>query len=124
MYNLLFGVNPLSNIILELLELKQENIERFRDCGIEEDKIWIYTRTGGNNKQYYPNKILTSHENYLNEIDDSFDSTYAMYEFSIPVNKKENVNIIKELIETANFTWKKPDWVKKFKELEMNIEEL
>lgn len=86
LYNMLFGMNPDTDKILSVLSLDKDEIERFRDCGVNEAKgqIWIYTRTGGGNREDYPNEILTSHPNYLYDEDDDFDSTYATYYFSIP----------------------------------------
>lgn len=121
MYNLLFGMNPLTKLILELLDLDKTKIERFRDCGFD-DVIWIYTRTGGSNREYYPNVTLTSHINYIKYTDDNFDETYSMYEFTIPEDKIEEIKIIKELMEISEINWERPNWDKKFKELKMDVE--
>lgn len=83
-YNMLFGQNPSTEQILSLLNLKKEDIERFRDCGIDGDGIYIFTRTGGGNRESYPNEILTSHPLYKYDFDDSFDNTYAYYYFESP----------------------------------------
>lgn len=90
MYNLLFGKNPNSSVILALIGLKENDIERFRDCSISEGGIKIHTRTGGGNRSDYPNEKLTSNPNYLHDEDDDFDSTYADFYFSFPENLKED----------------------------------
>lgn len=87
-YNMLFGLNPSTEQILGALNLKKNDIERFRDCHIEEDRICIFTRTGGGNRDMFPNETLTSHPLYLFDRDDSFDSTYAHYYFSLRKSKE------------------------------------
>ena len=86
MYNMLFGKNPDTKTILSALSLAESDIKRFRDCWINEKKkqIVIVTRTGGGNREKYPNKILVNHPMYLYDEDDDFDATYAYYYFSIP----------------------------------------
>ena len=86
LYNMLFGKNPNTKDILSVLGLEEGYIERFRDCWVDEDEneICIYTRTGGWNREDFPNTILTSNKYYLYDEDDDFDNTYATYHFSIP----------------------------------------
>jgi hypothetical protein len=86
MYNMLFGKNPDTKTILSALSLTELDVERFRDCWIDgkEDKIVIYTRTGGGNREDYPNSALVNHPLYLYDEDDDFDPTYAYYYFAIP----------------------------------------
>ncbi len=103
-YNMLFGKNPLSEIMLKLLDLKEEDCGRFRDAYLtEEGNIIVYTRNGGNNRECWdggdncncPGCIITNklpkHPNYIRDYDDEFDSTYAYIEFSIPENYKDKV---------------------------------
>lgn len=84
LYNMLFGKNPNTKEILAALGLEECQVERFRDCFIEDGKIVIFTRTGGGNREDYPNEALVNHPNYLYDEDDGFDSTYAYYYFSLP----------------------------------------
>jgi hypothetical protein len=86
MYNLLFGKNPETADILKVIGLAESDVERFRDCGVDQahNQIWVYTRTGGGNREDYPNEALTSSPHYLYDEDDDFDCTYATYYFSIP----------------------------------------
>lgn len=93
LYNTLFGKNPSNEKILALLGLTEMDVERFRDCWIDEmtRRIVIMTRTGGWNREYYRNEKLTSNPYYIRDYDDDFDTTYAYYEFAIPNmdNKEE-----------------------------------
>lgn len=86
LYNIMFGKNPSTKDILNMINLEEGYIERFRDCWVneEENEICILTRTGGWNREDYPNEILTSNKYYLYDEDDDFDNTYALYHFSIP----------------------------------------
>ena len=92
LYNMIFGKNPSEKEILALLGLTELDVERFRECWIDERtrRIVIMTRTGGGNREYYRNEKLTSNPYYIDDHDDDFDSTYAYYEFAIPnMNNKE-----------------------------------
>lgn len=99
LYNMMFGNNPLAGVTLSALNLSVDNIPRFRDAYFDaaEDRLVIYTRTGGGNREYYDspgsynesyegpfNSDLVAHPNYLSDEDDDFDSTYAYFYFSIP----------------------------------------
>jgi hypothetical protein len=101
MYNLVFGQNPLADIILGTLGFTREDIGRFRDAYVCNGKIAIYTRLGGNNRLCFcePNeehycyieniRKMESHPNFLYYEDDEFDNTYATYYFSFPEKFKE-----------------------------------
>jgi hypothetical protein len=91
MYNMLFGMNPNSDIILAILGLKKNDVERFRNCGFMEDGIFIYTRTGGGNRDDYPNDKLTSNSCYLRDNDDDYDCTYATYYFKFPDEIRDDI---------------------------------
>jgi hypothetical protein len=85
-YNMMFGKNPVSDLVLAIVGLKENDIERFRDCGIdlEEKEVWVYTRTGGNNRDDYENLALVNSPYYKYDSDDEYDNTYATYTLSIP----------------------------------------
>lgn len=113
LYNMLFGVNPLSGIVLESLGLTPTDVPRFRDAyyDAELNRLVIYTRTGGGNREYYDSKYsrLESLSGYAGEDpsdedlagpynddlrdivgfmydeDDDFDCTYAYFYFAVPV---------------------------------------
>lgn len=83
LYNMLFGVNKLSPLILATLGLKPSDMGRFRDCYIEDGKIAVYTRNGGGNREsYMPDFSANPH--YLYDQDDDFDCTYATIYFKFP----------------------------------------
>ena len=106
LYNMLFGENPMSEQLKEILDLDGENKKwptgRFRDIFLSEDgtKIILYTRNGGGNRECWEEDtedgercdcpgcviscILPNHPNYIKDYDDDFDSTYAYIEFSVP----------------------------------------
>lgn len=106
LYNLLFGKNPNTDIILAILKLKENDVQRYRDCGFSDDGIYIYTRTGGGNRDDYENEKLVNSPYYLSDEDDEFDCTYATYYFKIPEEIKEDVEKFKNFTEegiTAKF---------------------
>lgn len=107
MYNMLFGKNPDSNIILKMIGLTEGDCGRFRDCYIERDNILIFTRLGGGNREClcsdeeiknghdcYQKYIQNLQKNkfYVKDWDDDFDCTYAYFEFEIPEPFKEIAN--------------------------------
>ena len=63
-----------------------EKYPRFRDCFVRDNKIHIYTRTGGGNREYYEkeNNIIRDMDGFVNDFDDSFDSTFATWVFDVP----------------------------------------
>ena len=101
LYNMFFGKNANTEIILAILELKENDIERFRDCGFEDGGIYIYTRTGGNNRDDYPNEKLTSNPYYLGDEDDDYDCTYATFHFKFPEEIKDDCEKFKNVKENG-----------------------
>lgn len=90
LYNVLFGVNPATPLLLWILDIDQPNGKyksgRFRDIHLNADgtKIILLTRNGGGNRENYFPKNIREHPNYLTDYDDDFDNTYAYIEFSVP----------------------------------------
>jgi hypothetical protein len=116
MYNMLFGTNPIAPVLKQVLRLDVEggyDTGRFRDIYIENDKIILYTRNGGGNRECYQDIIdlLAEHPNYITDYDDDFDCTYAYIEFSIPDEFKE---FCKELEQYQGDTSKVSDKFKKY----------
>ena len=101
LYNTLFGMNPLSDVILATLGLTRGDTGRFRDCFVADGKIAVYTRNGGGNREEYQPVIdaLAEHPCYLFDQDDDFDSTYATIYFSFP---EQYAEILKEF-DTGTF---------------------
>ena len=130
MYNLLFGQNEHSELILAMLHLTKEDVGRFRDVFINNGEIAIYTRNGGGNREHWdfspgasageechcPGCIITyrlpKHPNYLRDKDDNFDFTYATIYFSIPEPMRE----LADKLESGTF---EPDarWAEKIEGL-------
>jgi len=103
LYNMFNGMNPATFFVLPMLDRHPENYGRFRDCFLYDDEhpeydnhISVYTRMGGGNRDSYEELIeeLQSHENYVADYDDSFDSTYATFVFSVPVKYREDYDLI------------------------------
>lgn len=104
LYNMINGVNPATFFILPMLGKHAEEYPRFRDCFTRDeehpeydDHIHIYTRTGGGNREGYvkENQEMREHPNFITDFDDSFDSTYASWVFSIPEKWKDDYDLIK-----------------------------
>lgn len=95
LYNMLMGFNPACIYLLPMLGRKQEEYPRFRDCFLEDGKIAIYTRVGGNNRGCgYGEEKLYEDPNFFTTYDDGFDSTYATYLFNVPEKWKSDFDKI------------------------------
>jgi len=97
MYNMLFGQNPFSDLLLALVGLKRDDVPRFRDVFIDEQgRICVYTRTGGGNRDAYAseNAALADNPNYASDYDDDFDSTYAYFVFNVPEEQRHVVEAL------------------------------
>jgi hypothetical protein len=88
LYNMLFGMNPDSGKLLELLGKTHGDFGRFRDVYIQDDYIVVHTRCGGGNRDDYEYMFdeMENHPWYSHDDDDDFDSTYADIFFKIPDN--------------------------------------
>jgi hypothetical protein len=51
LYNMVFGQNPIADLLLGILGLTREDVGRFRDAFVSEGQIAIYTRNGGGNRE-------------------------------------------------------------------------
>lgn len=97
LYNALFGTNPIASLLLKILDIDQAKGKyksgRFRDIYLNADgtKIILLTRNGGGNREDYFPENIKEHPNYLTDYDDSFDSTYAYIEFSVPKQFEEEI---------------------------------
>jgi hypothetical protein len=99
LYQLLNGVSQIGVFfVLPMLGKHPDEYPRFRDCFIKDEEypqydnhIHIYTRVGGANRgQGFGEEKLLSHPNFVATFDDSFDSTYGTYVFSVPDEWKED----------------------------------
>lgn len=116
LYNMLFGMNPMSDTFLAMLNLDRRTVGRFRDCFIDHDGdqliLAIFTRNGGGNRDHWSDEKesgmecgccgcvithnLPKHPLYIRDFDDDFDSTYATVLFKVP---EKYVQFIKDLDE-------------------------
>lgn len=116
LYNMLFGTNPFSGVLLQILGTTQDNIPRYRDCFLSEDgsEIIIHTRTGGGNRDAYEkggeyweegqidNDTLRAVPGFKHDADDDFDRTYADFHYAIPDAFKEQAALLKDLGAVTN----------------------
>lgn len=93
MYNLLFGRNPQSTLLLAVIGLRENDVERFRDVGSDNNgqSIWVYTRTGGGNREDYPNETMRALDLWVDSVDDDFDNTYCTDTFRVPTEFTQDV---------------------------------
>lgn len=99
-YNMLFGMNPHSDLLLAVLGLKKNDVERFRDVSTSGDgaKIEVYTRTGGGNREAYPNLTMRKLTTWTGSSDDDYDSTYCTDSFMVPEEFVEDVKRLDNII--------------------------
>lgn len=99
LYNMLFGYNPATFVILPMLGRKMEEYPRFRDCFVSEDNnnIVVYTRVGGGNRNAgYGEEELYKDPHFIKTYDDDFDDTFGYYEFSVPERWQKDFELIVE----------------------------
>ena len=95
LYNMMNGFNPACIVLMPMLGRKQNEYPRFRDCFLEDGKIAIYTRVGGNNRgEGYGEEELYKDPNFVSTYDDSFDSTYGTYLFNCPEKWRADFDLI------------------------------
>lgn len=92
-YNLLFGMNQETDVLLAVIGLKRVDVERLRDTYRSPDGkfIFVYTRTGGGNRESYPNLVMRKRPEWRGSVDDEFDSTYCTDTFEVPEQWREDV---------------------------------
>jgi len=91
LYNSLFGRNPASGLLLQLLGTTEEQVPRFRDVFVTDQFIVIHTRTGGGNRAAYEaqNAYLRTLPGFDMDVDDVCDCTYADFYYKRPEHLKE-----------------------------------
>lgn len=92
-YNMLFGMNGNTDILLAVLGLKRNDIQRLRDVFKSDDgsEIEILTRTGGGNRSDYPNMTMRKLPEWRGSSDDDFDCTYCTDTFAVPEQWRQDV---------------------------------
>lgn len=101
LYNLLFGKNSQTALILAIVGFKENDIERFRDVTLDPSgkHVGIYARTGGGNREDYPQAALKASPLYLFDEDDGFDSTYATFYLRVPSEFQEDACHLDNILE-------------------------
>ena len=107
---MLFGRDSRDILILALIGLKRCDIERYGGCWIENGKIVVLTKTGGPNRQDYPNEKLHQNPYFERTYDADFDSTYAYFVFRIPDEIKDDVKGLEDP-ETYGISAKLIQWI-------------
>lgn len=100
LYNLLFGMNSHTPILLAVLGLKENDVERLRDVFIGKDgtTIEVYTRTGGGNRDDYPQDAMRHLPTWITSVDDDFDCTYCTDTFCIPPEFVQDVAGLSDIL--------------------------
>ena len=95
LYNMLFGVNPDTDKLMEVLGKTAGDFGRFRNVYMEDGYIVVHTRNGGGNREDYEDVFdeMSEHPWYSHDEDDSFDCTYANIYFKVPDNHKDFMSI-------------------------------
>lgn len=100
LYNMLFGMNSQTPLLLAVIGLKENDVERFRDVSVEDEgkTIAVYARTGGNNRADYPQVALYQNPLFVTTADDDFDNTYATFRFRVPDEFAPDVAGLRDII--------------------------
>lgn len=116
LYHILFGTDETKYATLcKWAGLDMDCIQRFRDIWMYRDEnetgkllIVLWTRTGGGNREYYPdgNDYLSSRENYVGDHDAEFDTTFAEWYF-LPLAEHEK-DVQDKFMKDS--TWVRPDF--------------
>lgn len=101
MYNMFNGYEPTAPLVLRIMGLLPKTIPRFRDAYFtyrdranpdpvkmaESDPIMVLlTRTGGGNRPKYEteNSALCTLPGYIDNADDQFDHSFALFRYELP----------------------------------------
>lgn len=99
-YHMLFGMNGHTDLLLAVVGLKRVDIERFRDCSAGDGgaTIEVYTRTGGGNREGYPNLEMRKRPEWAGSADDDYDSTYCYDTFAVPKQWRQDVMALQDIL--------------------------
>ena len=99
LYNTLFGMNPDSDKLLEILGKTREDFGRFRNVYMEDGCIIVHTRCGGGNRDDYEDMFsdMEDHPWYSHDADDDYDCTYADIYFRIPEGAEQTFVALQNL---------------------------
>ncbi len=104
LYNMVFGMNPDSAKLLEILGKTQSDFGRFRNVYMEDGYIVVHTRNGGGNRESYEDVFdeMSEHPWYSHDEDDDFDCTYANIYFKVPDGPEQTMMALRGLDNGAN----------------------
>ena len=136
LYNMVNGVQMATFFVLPMLGKHPDDYPRYRDCFIgkmtqdfndldqfgiptlkhgKENLISVYTRTGGANRNSYQSAIreLEKMPEYVENFDDAFDNTFAIFVFKVPIKFLKDFQLIKDgkLLQTSKNYQKQVDKV-------------
>lgn len=103
LYRMINGVNPAGFFILPMLGYHPDSYPGFRDCFTSDEirpdldnKIHIYTQTGGSNREKYRVEIdwMRNLPGYITDFDDASDSAYASFVYEVPDEFSEDFKLI------------------------------
>lgn len=99
-YNMLFGMNGQSDLLLAVIGLRRVDVERFRDVRSDDNGalIEVYTRTGGGNREGYPNLVMRNRPEWAGSEDDDFDGTYCTDTFAVPEQWRSDVAALGDIL--------------------------
>lgn len=99
-YNMFFGINPQTELLLAVVGLRNCDVQRLRNVFVESDGavIAVYTRTGGGNRSDYPNLVMRKRPEWTGSEDDDFDSTYCTDRFAVPAEFVADVAALSDVL--------------------------
>lgn len=97
---MLFGMNSQSALLLAVIGLREVDVERFRDIRADDGGaiIEVYTRTGGGNREAYPNVTMRKRPEWRCSVDDEDDTTYCTDTFDVPEQWRQDVDHLKDIL--------------------------
>lgn len=95
-----FGMNPRADLLLAVVGLRKHDVQRFRDVHASADgaALVICTRTGGGNRDDYPNLAMRGRPEWRTSRDDEGDSTYCTDIMEIPETWRADVVALDDLL--------------------------
>jgi hypothetical protein len=119
LYNLLFGKNPQSALLLAVIGLKEHDVPRFRNVFVGErdgkPTIDVYTRMGGGNRGHWDSYegdagpdcscpgcrasyFMRAVAGFRYDEDDDFDCTYRTFVYAVPEEFERDVPKLADLL--------------------------
>jgi len=107
LFNMVFGENPSSEKLLEVLNLTKGDFGRYRDVFVEDGFIVVHTRCGGGNREDYEDVFedASEHPWYVRDEDCDFDSTYANIYFKVPDDQMKTFVSLLEQGQNPEDSW-------------------